>query len=471
MLKTLKGKILCGVLLTSVIIMVITDLIIWKVFENNLHSFIKNDMDKLKTVVLSEITMRYPVSNQINLVDDKIDIWSIFNNMNSVYGIYASIHNDNGEHIFAGEVLDEAKINEIIEEDNKVSSILYINQEDRTYYATYTYPFYISQNYNGTIVFQKNYFMEFTTYGDLIKSIAMIQIMLYVIMLTVMYILLKKATSPLKALTNAMATIEKGDYSKQINIKSKDEVATLITQFNKMQIKILAQMEHLKLEKDKIEELEKSQRNFFNYATHELKTPITSIKGYIGILQGGDVEQEVIERAYDRIWIESERMHTMIQNILMVAKGSQIYRKEPEYFDLKQLTQDVIEELGLIYSKFDMNIVMNDGEQVMIHGVKDEIRTIVLNLVNNAVKYSNDKNIKITCSNNKPKFMIENRCLPIPSELKNKLLDPFVKYNYEDYTKVSSGLGLFICKELADRNSIDLAYYIDEGKIRFELNT
>lgn len=471
MLKTLKGKILCGLLVTSIIVMVITDLIIWKVFEYNLHSFIKNDMDKLKTVVLSEITMRYPVSNQINLVDDKIDIWSIFNNMNSVYGIYASIHNDDGEHIFAGEVLDEAKINEIIEEDNIVSSILYINQEDRTYYATYTYPFYISQNYNGTIVFQKNYFMEFTTYGDLIKSIAMIQIMLYVIMLTVMYILLKKATSPLKALTNAMATIEKGDYSNQINIKSKDEVATLITQFNKMQIKILAQMEHLKLEKDKIEELEKSQRNFFNYATHELKTPITSIKGYIGILQGGDVEQEVIERAYDRIWIESERMHTLIQNILMVAKGSQIYRKEPEYFNLKQLTQDVIEELGLIYSKFDMNIVMNDGEQVMIHGVKDEIRTIVLNLINNAVKYSNDKNIKITCSNNKPKFMIENRCLPIPSEIKNKLLDPFVKYNYEDYTKVSSGLGLFICKELADRNSIDLAYYIDEGKIRFELNT
>ena len=78
--------------------------------------------------------------------------------------------------------------------------------------------------------------------------------------------------------------MEKG--SSQINweAKSNDEVAIIIKHFNKMQDKIASQMEHLQEEKVKIEKLEQSTRNFFNYATHEMKTPITSITGYAQIV-------------------------------------------------------------------------------------------------------------------------------------------------------------------------------------------
>lgn len=472
MLKTIKGKILIGLIITSVFSMVITNIVIWKVFENNLYTFIKNDMDKSKSMVLSEIKLRYPISNEINLESNKNELWSILNNINSRFNTYALLNkSEDNFSIFAGEVIDENMKKIIIEEDNKLASLLYIHKNSDNYYATFTHPLYISNNYNGTLIFQKSYIFEFRNYIDLLKYIILIQSILYTLMITAMYILLRKTTRPLKILTSAMVTIENGDNANQLDIKSKDEVATLMKQFNKMQAKILEQMEYLKLEKNRFEDLERSQRNFFNYATHELKTPITSIKGYIQLLQGGDLDIDVTQRAYNRISLESERMYTMIQNILVVAKGQEIVRKEPENFDLEQLTKEVIEEFRLIYNKNQMDVCMI-SDKVLCFGVKEEIRTIILNLLNNAVKYSENNKITITCTNiDNVRFIIENKCLPIPMDIQNKLFDPFIKYNFEDYTKVSSGLGLFICKELANRNFMNISYNIVEDKIRFELST
>ena len=468
--KTIKGKILTGLLITSVISMVITNIVIWTVFEKNLFSYIKNDMDKTKTIVLSEITMRYPFDNSIDFIN-KNEVWSIFNNINSGYNTYASLHkSEDNIRIYAGEVMDEKIIDAAIEEDNKLSSLLYIHKDGEKFHATFTHPLYLSNNYNGTLIFQKSYVSEYNNYNQLLKNIVLIQIILYTIMICSMYILLNKTTKPIKILTSAMVAFEKGDSFNQLTIHTKDEVATLMDRFNKMQIKILDQMEYLKLEKIRVEELEKSSRDFFNYATHELKTPITSINGYTQLLQGGGLERNVVERAYERIWIESNRMHTMIQNILIVARGKEVARKEPEHLDLEQLTKEVIEEYRLIYNNNEMDVSII-SDQVLIFGVKEEIRTIILNLVNNAVKYSANKKITITCTSmDSVCFIIENKCLPIPKDIKSKLFEPFIKYNYEDYTKVSSGLGLFICKELADRNSMNLSYSLLEDKIRFELS-
>ena len=52
-------------------------------------------------------------------------------------------------------------------------------------------------------------------------------------------------------------------------------------------------------------------------------------------------------------------------------------------------------------------------------------------------------------------------------EIKENLLEPFTKYNYGDHTQISSGLGLFICKELAEKNNAYITYKVDEGKICF----
>ncbi len=64
-------------------------------------------------------------------------------------------------------------------------------------------------------------------------------------------------------------------------------------------------------------------------------------------------------------------------------------------------------------------------------------------------------------------IVVGNKCRPIPEKLKEHLLDPFVKYNYGDSGKVSSGLGLFICKELLIKNKGKITYTIGEDDICF----
>ncbi|ARC86707.1 histidine kinase-, DNA gyrase B-, and HSP90-like ATPase family protein [Clostridium argentinense CDC 2741] len=115
--------------------------------------------------------------------------------------------------------------------------------------------------------------------------------------------------------------------------------------------------------------------------------------------------------------------------------------------------------------KIDINLKSDDA---VIFAVKEDIRTILVNLIDNGIKYSEDRRINIQCKyENNIYIIIENKCLPIPKEIKENLLEPFTKYNYGDHAQISSGLGLFICRELAEKNNAYITYTVDEGKICF----
>ena len=106
-------------------------------------------------------------------------------------------------------------------------------------------------------------------------------------------------------------------------VKGSDEIANLTRHFNKMQGKITKQMEQLYIENKRIKVLDRETKNFFNYATHEMKTPITAIKGYGELLEQGVVEEDKQKRIYSRLVMEADRIHNLIQNMLVIARGKE----------------------------------------------------------------------------------------------------------------------------------------------------
>ena len=64
MLRTIKGKITVGIVFISIIVLILINLIIWGIFENNLQTFIINDMEKIRDIVFSEIKRQYPISSE-----------------------------------------------------------------------------------------------------------------------------------------------------------------------------------------------------------------------------------------------------------------------------------------------------------------------------------------------------------------------------------------------------------------------
>lgn len=469
MVKTIRGKITIGIVLISLSVIIMINLIVWKVFKDNLQIFIINDMDKVKTITLSEMKRQYLIKDESDSLNDKGELRSILNTINAQYDIYVSINNgsDNSKQ-YVGELLDEKDIDRIIVDSNKKSSLLYIKNQEAKIYATYASPIYIEDVYIGTLIFQKDYLNEYISSINLMIKIVAIQSSLFIVMILGTYIWLKKVTSALNILGMGMSFVSQGDLSNRLEATSNDEITSLIHSFNMMQDKVLEQMEYLELERKRTEELEKSSRDFFNYATHEMKTPITAITGYVQLLQEGDMNEEITERAYNRIIVESERMYKMVQNMLVVAKGKETERHIPERFNVKDLLIKSIHEFELIFGKEKIDIQL-EGEELTAFAVKEEIRTILLNLIDNGIKYSQDGKIDIECKskNDNIYIAIENRCLPIPKEIGGNLFDPFVKYNYGDYEQVSSGLGLFICKELAEKNNGSIGYTIDRDRIYF----
>jgi len=286
-------------------------------------------------------------------------------------------------------------------------------------------------------------------------------------MIIINYIWLKRSTNSLNTLLEGINSIGDGEFSKKLEAKSNDEVAIIIKHFNRMQDKIASQMERLQQEKAKIEKLEKSTRNFFNYATHEMKTPITSITGYAQLLKEGKIDEETKKRAYDRIITESIRMNKLVQNMLIIARGKEIEKGHNEYIQLNELLIKIVKEYEMILNNVKIEADITD-EDVVIYSNKEEIRAIVLNLLDNATKYSVDGKIKIKLKMDKNAYIIvENKTRPLPDEIRSNLFEPFVKYNFGDQRQASSGLGLYICKELAKKNKGDIYYSIKDDIISF----
>lgn len=470
MLRTIRGKITIGIIIISIVVLIATNLFIWRIFGENLQDFIINDMDKIRTIVLYEIKRQYPVINEKYSLNNRNKLWSILNTVNRQYDIYLSMsYVEDDFRQFSGGLLDEESVGKIIEDSNKISSLLYIYNGRTKFYATYSYPIYIEGEYIGIFAFQKDYINEYNDYINLIKQIIIVQIILCIGMILVNFLWLKKTTSSLNTLLKGITSMGEGEFSNRLEATSNDEVAILIHHFNRMQEQILLQMEYLQLEKIKIEELEKTSRDFFNYATHEMKTPITSITGYTQLLQNGNLDKETIDRAYNRIIAESERMHKMVQNMLIIARGKEIERYSSQYFNIKELLTQIIHEFDLVFhkKKIDINLQTDD---IMVFAVKEEIRTIIINLIENGYKYSLDGKLDILCKIKDNIYLtIENKTIPIPTGIKENLFQPFTKYNYGNHKQVSSGLGLFICRELAEKNNAKIYCTTDKDKISFIL--
>lgn len=137
----------------------------------------------------------------------------------------------------------------------------------------------------------------------------------------------------------------------------------------------------------KMEELRKN--DFIGMVSHELKTPLTSLKGYLQLLavKARENENGFIVSLLDKAQKQTGRMETMIKGFLDVARlesGKIHLNFEP--FDLAELIRELIDENLLLYQSH--RIEFDECESMLVHGDKDKIGQVINNLISNAVKYS-----------------------------------------------------------------------------------
>lgn len=220
-----------------------------------------------------------------------------------------------------------------------------------------------------------------------------------------------------------------------------------------------------------IRKVEIEKQDFFINASHELKTPLTSILGYSELLINMNAKDKNENKKTDfikRINAEALRMKELVLNMLTLSRMEANWQETiDEKIDLKDIILNVFESNKIKSQKRNINIEL-DIESAIIIANKEKITEVVNNLVDNAIKYTDDGGeIKIILKNNKDKaiFTVKDNGCGIESKYLNRIFERFFRVKNEKYLKVQgTGLGLTIVKNICAHYNADIYINSEENK-------
>ena len=216
------------------------------------------------------------------------------------------------------------------------------------------------------------------------------------------------------------------------------------------------------------EERESLRREFTANVSHELKTPLTSISGFAEIIKNGIVKPEDIPRFAGNIYEESQRLVTLVDDILNLSRLDEAdVQLEREDFDLSSLARDVAGRLKASAKKNGVVITVI-GDKAEINGVKSIVDEMVFNLVDNAVKY-NKQNGRVTVtvdsSSDGTALTVTDTGIGIPQADVDRVFERFYRVDKSHSKEIGgTGLGLSIVKHGAAFHNAKVSLQSTEGE-------
>jgi signal transduction histidine kinase len=234
---------------------------------------------------------------------------------------------------------------------------------------------------------------------------------------------------------------ETGDYKRHVYDNDKDEISTLSHVFNEM-------MEQIAISQQKKDE-------FIGIASHELKTPLTSIKAYIQVLD--TIENKEPNKEYVKKALESvNRLQQLIYDLLDVSKiqSGQLHLTVTE-FDIDTLIDESIAAFQIVAGD---HAITRKGSKIneMMAADRQRIEQVLTNLLSNATKYSPDEKEVIVFTEKKKKELIvsiRDFGIGIPKEEQNKVFERFYRTKRNSILISGFGLGLYICRDIIKRHN------------------
>jgi signal transduction histidine kinase len=246
-----------------------------------------------------------------------------------------------------------------------------------------------------------------------------------------------------KRLLKLVSTMKKvsktGDYPEPLADEGKDEIATLIQVFNKL-------MQQIKENVQKKDE-------FIGIASHELKTPLTTIKCYIEILnmmENEPTKKQFVEKAMMNV----NKLELLIRDLLDVSKiQSGQLQLEMNEFNMKDLLKETVNAVQMVSTH---RIILEDKLQnEIIYGDRQRIEQVLLNLLSNAIKYSPGENKVIIDSEKTDKELlikIRDFGIGIAKEEQTNIFERFYRSKHSSVHISGFGLGLYICRDIITRH-------------------
>lgn len=268
----------------------------------------------------------------------------------------------------------------------------------------------------------------------------------------------KKIINPINEITTAAENISLYDLSQRITVpETKDEIQTLVITFNDMISRLQDSFE--------------KENRFISDASHELKTPIAVIQGYINMVdRWGKEDSEVLEEAIGSIKSETEYMGRLIEQLLYIARDIQNNIKaNMSRLKLNDIAEEVKKEIEITFDDADVLFINTNSDDVIINADEHFIKQLIWIFADNSYKYKGDKKLKLEIEVGHSKescyFAVKDNGIGISKENINNIFDRFYRCDESrNKTIDGTGLGLSIAKAIAKTLNAEINVKSELGK-------
>ncbi len=204
-------------------------------------------------------------------------------------------------------------------------------------------------------------------------------------------------------------------------------------------------------------QIEKKKDEFLSITSHELKTPLTSVKAYIQLLSRSlrNHESEQVKGYIEKAHLQVEKLNELISDLLDISKIENGELKlNKQQFDLKIMIESAIETIQQTHGDFKLEILGNETP-LLLNGDENRIEQVLINYLTNALKYSpNSCFLRITRETNGNNVIIKvkDNGIGIPPEKQNDIFSKFYRVEESSLKFQGLGIGLYICAEIIKRH-------------------
>ncbi|MDG5788963.1 HAMP domain-containing sensor histidine kinase [Evansella sp. AB-P1] len=345
----------------------------------------------------------------------------------------------------------ELNILDIVLEEEEVSKRL--NKNDHIVYLMMAPIELNGENPDHTLVM---IFHEFDTELKQMKFLINMTILIAIIVAgIIIFFTSRKMTSPLREMNHSALQFAKGDFSHRVTIRTKDEIGQLGETFNYMA--------------KELGSIDQMRKDFVANVSHDLRSPLTSIRGFLGALMDGTIPSDQQYKYFSIMKNETERLMKLVEDLLEMA------RLEADQVEMNPDSYNISEQIRLIIAKMEPTIsehqieieMLGEEEDVFVVADPYRIDQVLINLLQNAIQFSNTSGkieVNIEKQGEYASICIRDYGIGMAKDSVKHIWERFYKKEKSRSNKGGTGIGLSIVKHIIDLHETTIHVDSELGK-------
>ena len=327
----------------------------------------------------------------------------------------------------------------------------YFSEETLSVFAPITSNFKV----NGYVVIHTPMSAIEASAESLLNISYILLIIMFLLSMIILFFFTEMVYIPLRKITYATEQYAAGNMHYEFQVDSDDEMGYLAASLSYMA--------------SEIAKSEDSQKKFVANVSHDFRSPLTSVRGYLEAMLDGTIPPEMHEKYLQIVLNETERLTKLTNGLLQLnnlnMRGLMLNRSD---FDVNQMIRNTAATFeGICQNRLIGIELVLTGEQMLVHADPDKIQQVLYNLLDNAIKFShNDSIIKIETTEKSSKVLIsvKDSGIGIPKDSLKLIWDRFYKTDLSrGKDKKGTGLGLSIVKEIIHTHGENINVVSTEG--------